>query len=83
MQVFTQHATVARYSFGDKEVMHLLEQEDKLIDISATTEDYFPFIQYIYKTKNFRVFEEFKEEWNAFIQKKYDEAFKTFDKGVG
>ena len=73
------------YEFNDKEVNTLIEKEDELLDVFkyGCLEDFVPGLRYVYKTNVFKQVEEFtKLMIDGFIQKKFLEEEKSFDRGI-
>ncbi|KAL4220455.1 hypothetical protein ACF0H5_020856 [Mactra antiquata] len=72
-----------KYSFGDPDVTFVAKKLDELNKAmeKGFKEDYFPIIKTIYKTKNFRFFEDvIRELVDEFLKQKYAEANETFNK---
>ncbi|KAL4220119.1 hypothetical protein ACF0H5_020530 [Mactra antiquata] len=72
-----------KYTFDDKDVKFLLKKEDDFVEQVGvgTPEDFVPCLKYLYKSKQFKIVEEFTDDViEKFLKKKYEAAKSSFDR---
>jgi hypothetical protein len=84
MFIYSVKCTYCRYAFKDHEVSEVMDKRDKFIEIYGIGpwEDFIPGLKYVYKTKGFKLLEDFTDDMmNRFIRRKLKLVQSTFDKG--
>lgn len=72
-----------KYAFKDHEVSEVMDKRDKFIEIYGIGpwEDFIPGLKYVYKTKGFKLLEDFTDDMmNRFIRRKLKLVQSTFNK---
>ena len=74
-----------RYPFKDSEVTEVMDKRDKFIEIYGIGpwEDFIPGLKYVYKTREFKLLENFRDEMmEHFVRRKLKQVESTFNKGA-